>query len=92
MRSTTKLSSKGQVVLPKEIRDRHGWKAGMEMEVVDLGHSITLRPVDQVPETTFDDLFGCLDYDGPPLSVEEMDEAAAKGFRERWGHEYDDRD
>ncbi len=35
--TTTRLSSKGQVVLPKEIRDRHGWEAGLEMIVEDLG-------------------------------------------------------
>lgn len=89
--SKTKLSSKGQVVLPKEIRDRHGWKPGLEMEVVDLGHSIALRPVEEVPETTIEEVFGCLEYDGPPATIEDMDEAIARGIRETWGREYDDR-
>jgi AbrB family looped-hinge helix DNA binding protein len=31
----TKVSTKGQVILPKAIRDRRGWTAGAELLVED---------------------------------------------------------
>ena len=33
---TTKLSSKGQVVLPKSVRDAHKWQPGAEFAVEEL--------------------------------------------------------
>ena len=35
MNARTKLSSKGQLVIPKTVRDAHGWKEGMEFEFVE---------------------------------------------------------
>lgn len=32
--ATTRLSTKGQLILPKELRDRHGWEAGTVLELV----------------------------------------------------------
>jgi len=40
----TRISPKFQVVIPKEIRDRHGLKAGQEMQVISKGNAITLIP------------------------------------------------
>ena len=36
MKSTTKLTSKGQVVIPKAIRERLRWRAGARLEVEAL--------------------------------------------------------
>jgi hypothetical protein len=43
---------------------------------------------------TVDEVFGCLKYDGPASSIEEMDEAVARMFREerKDGMSYDDCD
>lgn len=38
----TRVSPKYQVVIPKEIRERHGLKPGQEMQVISKGNSITL--------------------------------------------------
>lgn len=40
----TRVSSKYQVVIPKEVRDRHGLKPGLEMQVISKGTSIILVP------------------------------------------------
>ena len=82
MASTT-ISTKGQVVIPKEIRDRLGWEPGTALQLEDRGDCIVLRELRTVPLTTVDDLLGCLPYDGPPRSLEDMDEAIARGVRER---------
>lgn len=74
MATTTTLSSKGQLVLPKEVRDRHQFHPGQEFEVMESEDGIVLKPRDPFPETTFEKVRGCLQsaYDGPPVPVEEM--------------------
>jgi len=79
----TRLSSKGQVIIPKAVRDRHGWKPGAELEVVDKVHSVVLRLARPFPRTKLSDLFGRLKYHGPPLSVEDMDAAVAREAKRR---------
>jgi AbrB family looped-hinge helix DNA binding protein len=74
----TRLSSKGQVIIPKGVRERHGWQAGLELEVEDHGDAVVLREVNRFPPTTVDEVYGCLKYEGPPVKVEEMDEAVMR--------------
>ncbi|HWW62827.1 MAG TPA: AbrB/MazE/SpoVT family DNA-binding domain-containing protein [Thermoanaerobaculia bacterium] len=40
----TRVSPKYQVVIPKEVRERHGLKPGQEMQVISKGNIITLIP------------------------------------------------
>jgi AbrB family looped-hinge helix DNA binding protein len=40
----TRVSSKYQVVIPKDIRERHKLKPGQEMQVISKGDAITLVP------------------------------------------------
>lgn len=77
----TTLSTKGQIIIPKEIRERHGWAPGLSLEVLEQGDSLVLRPASTLPATTVDDLLGCLPYAGPPRTLEEMDAGIAKGAR-----------
>ena len=46
---TTKLSSKGQVIIPKHIRDLHNWNAGLELEVIELDDGIMLKTKSHLP-------------------------------------------
>lgn len=43
--STVTVSPKFQVVIPKEIRDSMGLKAGESLQVIQYGHRIELIPV-----------------------------------------------
>jgi AbrB family looped-hinge helix DNA binding protein len=79
--STTTLSTKGQIIIPKEIRERRGWAAGLTLEVEEHGDSIVLRPARALPKTTVDDLLGCLPYKGRPKTLAEMEAGIAKGAR-----------
>jgi len=35
-----KLSSKGQVILPKSVRNAHGWQAGMEFILEEVAEMV----------------------------------------------------
>jgi AbrB family looped-hinge helix DNA binding protein len=74
---TTKLSSKGQVVIPKSLRSAHRWKPGTEFIVEERGDGILLRPRQRKGTTRLEDLVGCVNYKGPRKTIREMDEAVA---------------
>lgn len=78
---TTKLSSKGQIVLPKEIRDALGWREGTELAVEETTDGVRLRPVHAQDDVTLEELVGCVGYDGPPRTIEDMDRAILQAVR-----------
>lgn len=80
---TTRLSTKGQLILPKQIRDALNWTPGMEIEVEQSGGQVTLKPAKPRKQSSIDDVFGCLKYDGPPVSIDEMDAAIEEEVRAR---------
>ena len=79
--SITKLSTKGQIIIPKEIRERRGWAAGLTLEVEERGEGVVLRPARTPRRTTVDDLLGCLPHKGRPKTLREMEAGIAKGAR-----------
>ncbi len=81
---TTRLSSKGQIIIPKAVRDAHGWKEGTEFTVEASRQAIVLRPKRLFPRTTVDQVFGSAKYDGPPKTIEEMNAGIDEALRERW--------
>lgn len=82
--NTTKLSNEGQIVLPKQVREMHNWQAGLEFIVIDTGDGVLLKPKRPFAITTIADVAGCLAYDGPPKTVEEMDTAVQQGISGAW--------
>jgi AbrB family looped-hinge helix DNA binding protein len=78
---TTKLSSKGQVIIPKEIRSRHHWEPGQELQAIDTDEGILLRPTSPFPETSLKETASCLSYSGKAKTLEEMEAAIKKGAR-----------
>ena len=70
--ATITLSSKGQVVIPKEIREALHWDAGTELTLVSSAHGVTLRAMPKKSGRKLADLIGMLKHDGPPISTEEL--------------------
>lgn len=56
--ATTRMSSKGQVVIPEEIRDRLGLKAGTQFVVVGNRDVVILKTVSAPSVKEFNDLIG----------------------------------
>lgn len=79
----TRLSSKGQVVIPGNIRAAHGWGAGTEFEVEDRGDAVILRVARPFAATRLEEVIGCTGYKGPKRTLAEMESAVAEGARER---------
>jgi AbrB family looped-hinge helix DNA binding protein len=78
---TTRLSSKGQVILPKSIRAAHRWSPGVEFAVVDTADGVLLRPLKPYAATHIEDVVGCTGYMGPAKTLEEMEDAIAQGAK-----------
>jgi AbrB family looped-hinge helix DNA binding protein len=83
MMSVTKMSSKGQVVIPKTIRTRYKWNPGQELQVIDTGDGIALKSARPFTPTTLNQVARRLTHTGRPVSLEEMEAAIKKGAREQ---------
>ena len=80
---TTKLSSKGQIILPKSVRAHHKWEPGIEFAVEDVGDGVLLRPVKPFKATRMKDVVGCAGYKGGRKSLQDMERASVAGAKER---------
>jgi AbrB family looped-hinge helix DNA binding protein len=82
-RLTTAMSTKGQVILPKVIRDQKNWGTGTRLIVEDTADGVLLRSEPLFPPTRPEDVFGSLRFDGAPKTLEEMDAGIAAEVRRR---------
>ncbi len=82
--NTTRLSSKGQVIIPKSLRTAHHWEAGQELVVVDTGDGILLKPKTPFSETDISEVAACLKYKGEPKSIDDMNAAIQKGIKDKF--------
>ena len=57
---TTRLSTKGQIILPKAIRDARAWGPGTEFTVEETREGILLRPAAHFPDTKLEEVAGSL--------------------------------
>lgn len=89
---TTRLSTKGQVILPKDLREKRGWKPGASFVVEERPDGVLLR-IDPEPEkVTIDQVAGCLGPFAHARTLEEMDESVSRETRRRWKEKSGDRD
>ena len=89
MNARAKISSKGQLVLPKAVRDAHGLGPGSEVEVESAGDVILLRPRPKRARKTYtiDEVAGFLKYDGPPVTLDDMERGLEEEARRMWNAE-----
>ena len=72
-RVTTTVSTKGQVILPKAIRQSLRWEAGTRLVVESTREGVLLRPFPRFAETRPEEVFEILAYDGPSKTLGEME-------------------
>jgi len=57
---TTRLSTKGQIILPKNVRESRAWGPGTEFTVEERSDGVLLRPAGRFPATDLKQVAGCL--------------------------------
>jgi AbrB family looped-hinge helix DNA binding protein len=79
----TVFSTKGQVVIPKRLRDAKGFAPGVEVEVIDHPDGVLIRAVTRPRKRSISELSGMLAqyYKGPALSVEEIHDGIGDWFK-----------
>jgi AbrB family looped-hinge helix DNA binding protein len=87
MSQHVKMSVKGQVVIPKDVRDALGWPQGVELDVIKGRDSVTLRPKSKKRKTLTIEEFRKLvpPYEGAYVPESEWRGAIEQMFREEWG-------
>jgi AbrB family looped-hinge helix DNA binding protein len=82
-----KIREKGQMTLPKEVREQIGVSAGESLTVLVVDGEIRMRPTKGVVERLFGSMKKYIDPDAPNRTIEETialeKEAAAMGWTER---------
>jgi antitoxin PrlF len=80
---TATMTSKGQLTVPAEVRERLGLHAGSRVSFVETEDgTYELR----VERGSIRDLAGLFPWDGPPKTLEEMDDAIAAGAAQTMQH------
>ena len=82
-KAATTVSTKGQVILPKAIRERWKWAAGTRLIVADTPDGVLLKPAPVFASTRPEDVAGMLAYRGRPKTLEEMDAAISAEAKRR---------
>lgn len=78
----TTLTNKGQVTIPKAVRESLGLNAGDKIEfIMDKEGEVRIKPVTK----QVDDVFGILHkQDREPVSIENMDAAVKQKIKEEF--------
>ena len=80
---TTTVSTKGQVILPKTIRQRKNWEPGTRLVVEDTPDGVLLKPAPVFVPTRPEEVAGMLAYRGAPKTIEDMDAAITAEVKRR---------
>jgi AbrB family looped-hinge helix DNA binding protein len=81
--TTTTVSTKGQVILPKAVRERLRWSPGTRLLIEETPEGVVLKPAPLFAPTRLEDVLGCAAYRGPPKTVEEMEAGVLAEARRR---------
>jgi AbrB family looped-hinge helix DNA binding protein len=83
----TLLSSKGQVIIPKAMREARHWHAGTRLEVTETAEGLLLKPVQPQNKTALSQglvaIRSRIAYAGPTRSIEDMNEAVLQEAHRR---------
>jgi AbrB family looped-hinge helix DNA binding protein len=87
MNAKTTLSAKGQVVIPKDVRDALGLVPGQVLDIIRTQTGVLLTPAYRKSGRSTDEIFRELrkiyTHEGPPASIDEMDAAVDAMFAAR---------
>ena len=80
------ISSKGQIVIPKDVREALGLRAGGKLRLERVGSRLILEPPHEPPpreRITYEEFRRRVPkYEGPPVAVEDMTSRIGELFRD----------
>lgn len=79
----TTVSTKGQVILPKTIRERRHWDAGTKLIARETDEGVLLTRAPAFAPTRPENVFGVLPKPHKPVSIEDMEAAVRAEARRR---------
>lgn len=79
----TTVSTKGQVILPKAVRQRRDWDAGTRLVVEETPEGVLLKRAPAFAPTRPENVFGMLPFAGEPKSLEDMEAGVLAEARRR---------
>ena len=82
--ATTRLSSKGQVIIPRALRSAHQWEPGLELLVIDTGDGLLLKPKAPFEPSALADVAGMFKGKVPARTDEQIAAALAKDLKRQW--------
>lgn len=79
------VSSKGQIVIPKDVREALGLRAGEKLMLERVGRRLILEPPAPQRKRISYEEFRCRvpKYQGPPATIDDMNAAVDRMFAER---------
>lgn len=80
----TRLSSKGQVIIPKSVRENWHWNEGQEFFVENIEEGILLKPKNPFNQTSLLEVVGCLKHEGKKKTEKEIKAIIKKSWKEKW--------
>ncbi|MVZ96843.1 AbrB/MazE/SpoVT family DNA-binding domain-containing protein [Sphingorhabdus sp. IMCC26285] len=89
MNAQTRISAKGQVVIPKDTRDRLGLTQGVVLDVIETPDGVLLREPRAKQKLSFEETTArirkIVKYDGPMLTIDQLSWSAEaeREFRKR---------
>ena len=87
MNAVTRLSTKGQVVIPKDVREHFHWDANTQLQITKTARGIFLEPVQPKRKTlTWAEFREMLPPppEGPPATDEDWRKSIEEDIRKRW--------
>lgn len=78
--SVATVTSKGQLTIPKDVRELLGIESGSKVVFVATQHGVLMKP----KQDSVMRLRGKYKYDGPPISEEEYEARFAAGLAEKF--------
>ena len=70
----SRITSRGQTTLPKAVREALAAQPGDRLRYTILDGEVRIRAVRPIQR-----LYGVLNYDGPPVTLDDMERAIAEG-------------
>ena len=79
-----RLSEKGQIIIPEQLRQAQSWATGQELTLLETTDGILLRKKTPFSSTSIEEVAGCLSYQGKAKSLADMQSAIKRGVEARF--------